>query len=270
MRTLAFGPVVEEHGTRRIRHARFEPRSRFPVSAACVVANAARDLLAKVVGEPVEIRLLSPEVPDDAAWSAIAEGARRYRVSGTVGEACLVLRPRDAAALASAAFHEFSSEARSLSVLEERTLGRIAQTVAGALAPAVGVVGRVAEDASELRGFATYFELQVELPFAACIGIALVCDPVADARPAIRPEALLDLTVELCASSQGVPVAAGTLAALEVGQVVPITQETGVFAAVLTIAGRPVARGECGVRGNRLALAIRLAPYPEGSSEPES
>lgn len=271
MKTLCFSPATSERAGKRLRAASFAERSNLPVAAACVVANAARDVLASVLASDIEMRLFEPSVPSVAGWAAIARGARTYRIAGARAEAALVLREADALALAAAAFGEFGTTERPLSDLESEALRGAVASLAGAFASLCGPLQQppASEMTGSIAGFSTYFELQIERPFQARIGVALARDPDPHGAPALRPEQLLDVPVTLVAVTEGVGMMASELGALELGDVVPITVSMGSLEATLTLAGRPLARGECGVRGNRLALALRLGLDPEGSCEPE-
>ena len=103
----------------------------------------------------------------------------------------------------------------------------------------------------------------------ARIGIALAREPALGTAAALATDDLLDLPIEVTVSTEGLPLSLSELAAIEVGTIVPITVSSS-LSAVATVAGSPIGRGECGVRGSRLALAIGLTPPFEGSSEPES
>ena len=270
MKALAFESTGEVHGGKRIRRASLCDRSVFPVSAACLVANAVRDVLSRTLDERVDVRLFEPCIPDASAWAAIAAGASVFRVSGMTTDAALVVRMRDAAALAGAAFGEYDGADRTLSPMEARVLERIVQNVASALVPACGAVVSVRRDDARLEHFATFFEVQIEGSFAARIGIALAREPDASPVGSLPFEALDDVPVELCVRTPGAYISVEALACLQVGDLVPMTTGTGVISAELSVAGRTLARGECGVRGNRLALAIGLWSRSEGGSEPES
>ena len=270
MRMLAFsGPHVDCEG-RRVCASTFEERSTFPIAAGCLIANGVRETLSALFGAPVEIRLFEPVVPTVQGWRAITEGAQLSRITGTRSAAVLVLRAEACVGLASAAFGERTAAVRPLSSLEETVLARILRAIAPAVAAALGGRGEPAlEPVVDLSGCTSYVELQLERPIGARIGIALGSDAPVEAAPSIGAEELLDVEIELRAVTDGLPVMAGELAALEVGTIVPITVTPGLTAHVM-VAGRPIARGECGVRGNRLALAIGLSPCTEGSSEPGS
>ena len=269
MRTLAFedGALAAD---RRIRSVRFEERSTLPVAAACILANGVRETLANLFAAPVELRLLAPLIPSVQGWQAVTRDASLYRMSGARGDAAIVLRPASRLALAAAAFGECALAERALSHVEETVLERIV----GALAPNVSAIcGRPAETLGWERtcgisGFRTYFELLIERPVEARIGVALARDPAPEPPRALAVEELDDVALDVRVRTEGVLAPAHELAGIELGDIVPITVQTG-LTAVATVAGRVIGRGECGVRGNRLALAIGLSPRTEGGSEPE-
>lgn len=247
----------------------FEPRSAFPVAAACLVANGIRETLTSVYDSPVELRLFEPAVPSQDGWRAVTGGARLYRIAGTRSDAALVIRPMDGVALASAAFGETSTAARELSTVESTVLERIVAALAAHFVSICGAQAGalVPERVHAIDGFLSYFELIVERPVRAAIGVALARQPAPETHGSLCVEDLLEVEVELRVQTEGAIVPAGELAALEVGTIVPITVSTG-LTAVATVAGRPLARGECGVRANRVALAIGLSPCTERESEP--
>ena len=158
-----------------------------------------------------------------------------------------------------------------LFAVETTVLDRIVTAVAGNFTPVCGArpEGLVPEPVGSLDGFLTYVELSLERPVSASIGIALATQHQPESIGGLRIEDLFDVEVEVRVYTEGTTVPAGELAALEPGEIVPITVLTG-LTAVATIAGRPLARGECGVRANRYALAIGLSPCTERESEPES
>lgn len=257
--------------TRHVRPMVFESRTTFPVSAACVVANGVRETLAALFQSTVELRLFEPTVPSKTGWLAILEGARLYRICGPRANAAIVLRPAACVALTSAAFGEDAGGTRPLSAVETTVLDRIVNAVAANFTAVCGVrpEGLVPEPVTSLDGWLTYVELSLERPFSASIGIALATHREPESAGGLRIEDLLDVELDVCVQTEGTIVPAGELAALEPGEIVPITISTG-LTAVATVAGRALARGECGVRANRYALAIGLSPCTERGSGPES
>lgn len=271
MKFLTFACSASPAEEKGVRRASFEERSQLPVAAACLVANNVRDALAALLSAEVDVRLFEPIVPTEQAWSAIVCDAYAFRLAGTRCDAAIVLRAADAAACAAAAFGEFDRCEHSLSALEQRALARTIQALSGAFSAVCGTVGAPADlPAAAIATFATYFELQVDRPFHARIGVALARDPPPERLPSLSLDDLLDVPLAVCARTEGLPVEAGRLAALAIGEIVPITERMGSLPAVLSVAGRPLAFGECGVRGTRLALALRLSSDPTRSGEPES
>jgi len=248
----------------------FQARTAFPVPAACVIANGMRETLAALYETQLEVRLFEPTVPSMQGWRAITDGARLYRIAGARSDAALVIRPSAALALASAAFGEPPSPLRTLSSVENTVLERVVATLAGNFVPICG--GRaemlVAEPVRAIDGFLTYFEIAFERPLAATVGVAIARQRAAEPNGCFQVDSLLDMEIEISVRTEGTIVSAGELARLEPGAIVPITVSTG-LTAVATVAGRPLARGECGVRNNRVALAIGHSSCTERGSEPE-
>jgi flagellar motor switch/type III secretory pathway protein FliN len=148
----------------------------------------------------------------------------------------------------------------------------VLERFATAIAPAVSVVCGPPRDSAVARlgvlsGFFSYFEVAVQRPALATIGIALSQEPEARGASKVSLDHLLDVPLDLQVRLHGVDVPASALD-LDIGAIVPIT-ETAVFEGTLSVAGSTLALGECGVQGNRYAIAIRTSPL-EGSSEPAS
>jgi hypothetical protein len=263
---LAFERASERSGLRRIRTAGFEERSHLPVSAACLVANGMREALASLLRADVRLRVFEPCVPSNAGWHAIAHGAAIYRLRGTGNEAAIVLRPADALALASSAFGEPPPAQRALSPIERRVLDRAVAAIAGALTPVCGPPeGPPACESAALSCFAAYIELRVSEPVTASIGVALAHDPAPEPAARLAPETLQG--VELVAALR-VPVgslSAGALARLECGDILPMTEGRALHGR-LELAGTPIAQGECGVVGDRYALAVARTLREEGGT----
>lgn len=246
MKVLAFG------ASRGVRCAAFVERSLLPIAAACLVGNAVRETLASLLRAPVSLELLEPVVPSARAWPALLRDARTACVRGSVAEGALVLRPRDARALAAAAFGERAISGERLSPLESIVLERILTALAPALASVCGVdLQRAGE--TPTQAFATYFEAIVERPTCR-IGVALSREAPAPTLGALGPADLADVPVELRAVLGGVSLTAGELLALRPGITLPMTSVSG--GATLLLEGRPVARGTCGVRAGHFAVLV--------------
>jgi hypothetical protein len=262
---LGFSRSAQWAGSRRIRTLTFEERSMLPVSAACVVASGVREALASLFGEAVDLKLYEPTIPQPSAWNAIVRDATVYRVRGTAIDAAVIVRPEDASALAAAAFGEHEARAATLSMLERTVLERTVRAMAMQFGPICGTAGELTVDAQlDVRTLRTFFELQVERPVRARIGVALSRDPLPDAHPGVTVDDLFDLEVELGVKVDlGVHTAAD-VGALEPGSILPIPE--GALRGTLLLAGRPLAAGECGVYGQHYALAIDRTPT--GREEP--
>ena len=237
-----------------------------PVSAACVVASGVREALGALFGDAVMLKLYEPIIPQPAAWRAIVRDARVYRVRGTTVDAAVIVRPEDAAALAAAAFGEREAQAATLSALERTVLERTVRAIAMQFGPICGTATELTVDTQpDMRTLCTFFELQVERPVRARIGIALSRDPLPDAQPGLDAGDLLDLDIELAVQVDLGIHAAVEIAALEPGSILPIPE--GALRGTLLVAGRPLAAGEGGVHGQHYALAIDRTPT--GREAPE-
>jgi len=241
---------------KRVRAIRFQQRSSLPVSAACIVANGVRETLSALLAAPVSLRLLEPRIPDPQAWKTLFAGAQLFAVRGPVCDAAFVIRPADALALAAGAFGEHPHAARPLSALEQEVLVRALRGIAGSLAPVCGRELAPLERILDIHGYVTYFELLVERPMAARIGIALSRDPAArGSASTLRLEDLGGVDIEVRAQ-----FAAGTLTAaafldLRPGTIVPMNTRVG-EPGLLKIDGAVIARGECGAVGERSAFIV--------------
>ncbi|MGA8534785.1 MAG: FliM/FliN family flagellar motor switch protein [Candidatus Tumulicola sp.] len=262
MRSLTFGVVTARAGV-RIRDARFEERSSLPVSAACVVAAGVRETLAALLGVAVAVRLLEPVIPTPEAWAAIARGAMLYRFHGSVADAIIVLRPRDAGALAAAAFGEpaaASTPERELSPLEREVLDRAVSAVAGTLNAVCGARERdVLERVQTIGAFVTYFEVVLEQSVDARIGIAVSRDPAPEPHGRLEIGDLGDICVAPVVSLDMTAIEAGALAQLKIGALLAIPLASG-FRGRLHVGGRTLARGTCGTYDGRYALAVESVP----------
>ena len=255
MTVLEFERHTESVNGRRVRRARFGRRSSLPVSAACVVANGVRETLSALLATPVSLRLLEPVIPDAQAWQALAAGAQLFGVRGPVCEAAFVVRAPDASALAGSVFGEPADGTRKLSAVEQEVLVRALRGIAGCLTSVCGRELSPLERILDIRGYVTYFELLIERPVSARIGIALSRDPAARGTATLRIEDLLDVEVEV-----SVQFACGTLPAaafldLRPGSDVPMKTRVG-EPGLLKAGGAILARGECGAMGGRNAMIV--------------
>ncbi len=246
MTVLGFERQSETIAGRRIRRARFERRSTLPVSAACLVANGVRETLGALLATPVSLRLLEPAIPDPAAWRAICDGAQLYTARGSNCDAAFVLRPRDAVALAGTAFGEEPNDSRQLSAVEQEVLVRMLQGLATCLAPVCGRDLQPLERILDINGFTTYFELLLERPASARIGVALSRDPVSRGAGNLRIEDLLQVEIEVSVQFASGALPAAAFLDLRPGTDVPMKTRVG-EPGLLKLGGAVLARGECGV-----------------------
>jgi len=238
-------------GRDRIRRGAFVERSLLPVSAACVVANAIRECLATLSRSDVDLRLWPPAVPSGDGWDAILRGASVYVVRGTLADAALVLRPRDANALAAWLFGEpVAPEGdRALSPLESEITRRAVAAIAPTLSPVCGetrLEGRSGIDA------VTYFELHVVTPVECCIGIALSREPASALAKRLERDVLKNAAIVASVELSLPPLSAERVAMLRAGDVI----DAGGSAGLLRANGVPYARGGSGVAGERFAMRV--------------
>lgn len=255
--SLAFERRAHEMHGRRVRFAAFEQRSNLPVSAACLAANSVRETLGTLLQQPVRMRLIEPIVPDPKAWEALADGALLFCIRGSVCDAAIVLRRGDALAFAAAAFGEIEPGDRAISPIELEILERTVNALGGCFAAVCGKQSGI-ERILDIRGFATYFELLLEAPACARIGVALSCDPAPAAVPGLQVEDLGAVEVEVSAVfAQGL-LAAKDFLDLRPGALVPMMTRIG-EPGLLASGSTALARGECGAVGERNVLVV-VAP----------
>jgi hypothetical protein len=238
-----------------VRSVSFRERSVLPLSAACVVAAGVRETLGGLFGEPVLLKLYEPVIPSADAWEKIARNAAIQRIRTSRGDGAIVLRPSDATALAAAAFGEKEPAATELSGLERAVIERTVRAISAHVVTIFGVPeAPQLEETHSMVGFTTFFELQVERPVRARIGIALAREPRVEPQPGIDVDDLLGLQVDLAVRADLGSHAALLLAQLEPGAMLPLPEFA--LRGTLHVAGRLLAGGECGVNGGRYALAI--------------
>ena len=223
-----------------------------------MVANGVRETLSSLLGAAVALRLLAPSIPTPQAWPIVLREALLYRLRGNVADAAIVLRTPDPIALAAALLGESRVAAgdRALSPIECDLLDRAVNAVAGNLAVVCGTPeGRFVERVAEIRGFVTYFELAIEEPVAARIGIALSRDPSPEARGSFEAGHLAAVRLTAVASIDLGKTEAAEVARLAAGAIVPINP-SDLHRCALRVAGRSVARGSCGIRNGRFAFSV--------------
>jgi flagellar motor switch protein FliM len=227
-----------------------------PASAACVVANGVRETLTSLLGAPVAMRLFEPTIPVPSAWQAILRDAILYRVRGSVADAAMILRPPDACALARAVFAEppsASAELQPLSPIERDVVDRTATAIASNLGALCGVRNGHAERVGTIGGFVSFFELLLEKPIDARIGIAISRDPSPERRGALDLAQLAEVRFAAVASLDLGNVSADAVACLAPGAILAI-HSSELRRCTLKTSGRRLARGSCGVRNGRYAI----------------
>ncbi len=228
-----------------------------PISAACVVANGVRETLSSLLRVSVGVRLFEPSIPSPQAWPAILERARLYRLRGHVADAAIVLRPVDAAALAAALFGEsHPAGARDLSPIECDVIDRMVSTIAANFAAVCGPRETAGvECVGAISGFVTYFELIVEEPVNARIGIALSRDPTPESGSLLDAGRLVRVPVTTTAALDLGTAQAAAVARVAVGVTIPIPQ-TALGHCRLTAHRQLLAEGNCGVANGQYAFSV--------------
>ncbi len=254
MKCLTF---VTDRREPSVRRAAFEQRSWLPLSAACLVAANVRETLGALLGIPLQTRLFEPAIPDDDGWREIGRDAIFYRVRGSVSDAAIVLRLRDATAMAAAAFGERAAPGeppRPLSPLERDVLDRAVSSIAGALVPVCGPYERDSlERVTSMSGFRSYFEIAIDPPVEARIGIALSHDVPPEPAGSLTSDVLGGIELRADAIVDVAHVTAHEVASLRTGDMLSLH---GWNAARLTVAGRTVGTGPAGIRNGQYALSL--------------
>ncbi|HTX59479.1 MAG TPA: FliM/FliN family flagellar motor switch protein [Verrucomicrobiae bacterium] len=263
MKQLDFARESTPLGRRRVRRAVFAERSLLPAAAACMVAGGVRETLGAVLATPLRVRLFEPAIPTAQAWECILGGALLYRYRGPAGDAAFVLRGADAAAIAAALFGEPSPEAsRTLSPLERDVLDRAVAACSGALS---AVCGAGLERTEASAGFTTYFEVLVERPFEAAIGVALAGEPRSEGRPALALEDLAAMPLATRVELDAGRLTAAEVAALAPGAMLPLV-ESRTLRGRLSVGGRTLSTGTCGIRNGCFAFEIEGAREERGAT----
>jgi hypothetical protein len=134
-------------------------------------------------------------------------------------------------------------------------LDRTANAIAGALPAVCGVrEHEMLERTPTIGGFATYFEILLERPIEARIGIALSRDPSPEPHGRVAIGDLAAVTVACAATLDLRAISAGALGALTPGAIVPVSRAG--LRGYLRAGEATLARGTCGVRDGRYALLV--------------
>ena len=259
MIVLGFERNCEIVEGKRVRRMRFERRSLLPVSAACVVANGVRETLSSLFAVPVVLRLLEPVIPDGNGWSAISDGAQIFRARGPACDAAFILRRDDALALAASAFGEEQVAPRALSPVEGQVLYRILRALAGSLPHVCGRETGPLERILDVNGYVTYFELLLERPLPARIGVALSRDPTLRGAATLRIEDLREVEIALTVEFARGEIGADAFLGLRPGANVPMKTRIG-ESGRLKLGGAVLAAVECGAVGERTAIRVTAVP----------
>ena len=242
----------------RIRRVTFGARSALPTSAACVVANGIREALASLLGAAVEVGISEPVIPGESAWVHILHDATVYRVAGAVADAAIVLRCNDAFALIGALFGEpvHAQTRRELSPIENDVLDHTARAMASHLGALCGARDTNAVERMQSLGrFSTYFEILIESPLTARIGIALARDPQFPPQLRLEIAHLAAVALRVRATMRLGALRAGEAAALRSGAYVSLSADS-MQRCTLYAGGRLLMRGSCGVRNGHYAVTI--------------
>ena len=145
---------------------------------------------------------------------------------------------------------------RGLSPIERDVLERLV----GAIATNFGTVcgardGNAIERVRTIDGFVTYFELLVEQPVSARIGIALSRDPSPDRRGSLEVGHLGAVELPVTVTLELGNAKAAEVARLAVGSTLAI-DAASLARARLSAHGRQIARGGGGVRNARYAFYV--------------
>ena len=182
-----------------------------------------------------------------------------YRYRGTVADAAIVLRPRDALALARAAFGEVGDDETAgdaqLSALESDVLARVVSAIGASLPAVCGVrEGAAIERVDDIGAYTTFFELLLDRPVQASIGVAVSRDPTPEPRGALDLADLEQVQVPLEVCVDIGTFAASAVMALQPGSL--LAAAPGPLRGRLRAGGRTLAYGTCGVRHGWYALAV--------------
>ncbi|GAC1306823.1 MAG: hypothetical protein NVS2B3_02550 [Vulcanimicrobiaceae bacterium] len=254
-------PALVDDG-RVVRRASYVPRSTLPITAACLVANGARETLARLLATELEVDLIEPTIPLAAERRTLLENAAIVRVRGRLCDGFVVLRPLDQRRLVALAFDEHErSESDALSEIERATVDRVIAALVPLCNTLCGTLGPVRSESAERAAcdLVTYFEVRTTGAVRLAIGFALAADPAEAVTDTVTLEDLADVeleaTIEVAAGYVGVPAFSrltnGATLALDTGLDMP---------GMLRFGDVDFARGTCGVSGGRRALRLDVEP----------
>jgi flagellar motor switch protein FliM len=252
-------------GDKLIRESYFERVTDLPISSVCMTANHARAQLSKLLARELTLDVFAPVLVKESENEVIFEGANLYSARGSTCDVFVIFRPRDARRIAAGVFgEECSIDGRPLSSLEERALERIAQEVVALCVPFCGEVRELAQIDPALGRprCVTYFELRIGAPLDAVIGIGLSKDPGAAFGGTVERATLTDVKLDVRARFAEATLDARDVAGWSVGTIVRLDTRIGA-ATTLRVGDCIVASGDCGIRADSHAVAIRSAPLKE-------
>jgi hypothetical protein len=252
-------------GDKLIRESYFEPITDLPISAVCMTANHARTQLSKLLARELTLDVFAPVLVKESENDVIFANGYLYSSRGSSCDVYVIFRPHDARRIAAGVFgEECSSDGRLLSSLEERALARIAREVVALCVPFCGGVSdlsRIDPEAERPR-CVTYFELRIGAPLGAVIGIGLSKDPGAAFGGTLERATLADVKLDVRARFADARCDAKEVARWSVGTVVRLDTKIGA-PTTLRVGGCVVASGDCGIRADNHAVAIRTVPLKE-------
>jgi hypothetical protein len=243
-----------------VRPLRFVPRSSIPLEAACMVANAIRETLHELFGEPCELVVGEPAALRPGAWTALAHDALLFLTRGRQTDIVLVIPRDDARRLVLRGFGEPDDEpaaAWACSTLEARAIERIAARCASAFDPLCAERRSPSRPivAAEAPACTAYFDVRVQAPVTLALGVGIVRelpDPGPSGRLTARALSTVALNARAVAARR--PLDARTFVSLVVGGT--LVFDASLDAATLEIGNVCVARSVAGSSGGRAALRV--------------
>ena len=248
-----------------VRALRFVPRASIPLDAACVVASGIGETLRALLGAACEVVIGEPAAIGAEAWCVLARDALLFLTRGRRTDVVLVLPRLDARRLVRRAFGESCEPDgapelpdAACSALELHALERIAARCAASFDPLCAQQSGTgpARSPHEVPPCVAYFDVRVHAPVRLTLGIGIVrAIPDAPAGAALSAAALDAVALDLDAVFAEGTIEASRLAALRVGDVVPLATKVGAPAS-LNVAGRRLASGDAGAVASRAAFFV--------------
>jgi flagellar motor switch/type III secretory pathway protein FliN len=225
-----------------------------------LVANGAREVLARMLAAEIDVEVLEPALPDAAARRALLEGAVCYRVRGRACDGFVIVRPADARRLVALAFGEPEGAEAPLSPIERATLDRLVRGLAPLCAPLCGPLGAIALESHERAAgdVATYFEVRTTGGGPAAIGFALTADPAEEIAEPLALEQLADVPLAGSVTFAEGAIDVAAFSRLAPGSVIPFHTRLD-DPGTLCFGGVAFATGECGEIGGRRAIVLGRA-----------